>query len=245
MAKFCTFRLKTKDIGRKQLHYHIEAVEFQLSYMVFNLHDDYLAFFNQFINNSLKIIDKQYTNMHYSFIPEYLESNQRRLDDRVYLYDQIPEASNQFIIAKYFSSKSNWQQPLFLSNRQTRHKIYIKAFRARKINLILSLQFSPQNAQTNDKIFSYMKSIGMILGTINEAQIELNEFYSEEIYGTREDVVAVIKAEYLTRFKQNLMSILGSSGIIGNPIKFASCVKKGFVDLYRKPKVKLDNGEGG
>jgi vacuolar protein sorting-associated protein 13A/C len=85
------------------------------------------------------------------------------------------------------------------------------------------------------------------LNTIEKAPIKINALELCDVVGTSNDILYLLKDRYMVQLKGNILSILGSSSLIGNPIQLVNNVSSGVKDFFYKPIEGLVEGplEGG
>jgi hypothetical protein len=63
----------------------------------------------------------------------------------------------------------------------------------------VTLVFSPKNKATIDDKLGYFKRVGLLLGSIKDAPLEMEEICMKEISGNRKDVSEIFKQQLMER----------------------------------------------
>jgi vacuolar protein sorting-associated protein 13A/C len=92
-----------------------------------------------------------------------------------------------------------------------------------------------------------LKSLGFTIPTLTAAPMTLNALEISNIYGTTGTVMSLLTEHYTSNIKSNLLKLLGSSDLIGNPTDFITTLGTGAKSFYYEPKQGFMKGpvEGG
>jgi len=92
-----------------------------------------------------------------------------------------------------------------------------------------------------------LKNLGFTIPTLTAAPVTLNALEINNIYGTSGTVISLLQYHYTSNIKSNLLKLLGSSDLIGNPTDFVSTMGTGMKSFYYEPKQGFMKGpiEGG
>jgi hypothetical protein len=68
------------------------------------------------------------------------------------------------------------------------------------------------------KFFQIIKRFGLSLGILENAPITLNALLMDNMFGTTDEISFILKQQYINRAKENIFTIIGSAGLLGNPV---------------------------
>lgn len=113
--------------------------------------------------------------------------------------------------------------------------IYIEKLAIQPI--IISVTFKNLQFENTDAfIFALLKnSLGKALANFDKAPIKLRGIEIRSVYGTKDQVFGTLIERYKELAKETMMSVVFSSNILGNPVKFFDRISNGFNDLVDKP----------
>ena len=116
-------------------------------------------------------------------------------------------------------------------------KVYIKDYIGSPLKVIVSLvkHGCGNTLSTDSSILRSLSSLGLSLSTFDSAPITVNSLIVKNIFGDSDEVFNQLKSYYLTSLKQNALSFIGASSLIGNPIKFINTLGTGFEEFYYEP----------
>lgn len=77
--------------------------------------------------------------------------------------------------------------------------------------------------------------MGKALANFDKAPIKLRGIEIRSVYGTKDQVFGTLIERYKELAKETMMSVVFSSNILGNPVKFFDRISNGFNDLVDKP----------
>ena len=137
----------------------------------------------------------------------------------------------------YMVNEEKWEK---LDLKQATTNIYIKYFEATEINLDVSFiaRFRSDIKFTNDQIVrnhNFFQSIGLALSTIENAPVRIKKLELQNVYGSQKDIGYVFSDYYSASLKKNLVTIIGSTEILGNPVNLVKTVGTGLNDFVNEP----------
>ena len=91
---------------------------------------------------------------------------------------------------------------------------------------------------------STMNWWGVALINIDEAPVFIKPFVEVQLFGQDEDIYSVITTHYKDALRKNLLNLIGSSEILGNPTKFIKKISNGMADFKNKPFDYYHQSEG-
>lgn len=118
--------------------------------------------------------------------------------------------------------------------------IYIKYFEATDINIDVSfiarfsndIRFTNDQKQQNQNLFA---SIGLALSTIENAPIKIRKMQLRNVAGFQNDIHYLFSEYYSNSLKKNFVLIIGSTGILGNPVGVVKALQSGVHDFVHQP----------
>ena len=133
--------------------------------------------------------------------------------------------------------EEKWEK---INLREKATSIYIKSLEATELNLDVSfiarfrtdIQFTSDQAIRNHNFF---QSIGLALSTIENAPIKIRRLQLKNVLGSQKDISYLFSDYYSSSLKKNLVTIIGSTEILGNPVNFARTVGNGLHDFVHEP----------
>ena len=81
-------------------------------------------------------------------------------------------------------------------------------------------------------IVDLLSSLGLSFVTISGAPFELNALEIENIYGSQTVVTSLLKNHYMSNIKSNILKLVGSSDLIGNPTDLVSSIGTGVNEFF-------------
>ena len=147
------------------------------------------------------------------------------------LYDHMVVSQESKISQRQISKIPDWKNEEIVVSKQ---QIYIKYYNSSPLFLKISF-YSTMKIESDTGFNNTLKRFGLALNTIEGAPIKINALELRDVVGTLNDIVYILKDRYMIRLKRNLLSILGASSLIGNPIQLANNVSSGIKDFFYKP----------
>ena len=112
-----------------------------------------------------------------------------------------------------------------------------------KINLTFRLDLSNLNISHLPKIISrIIASLGSSLVRISDSPIKYSEKIIQNIYLEFNEISNIILKSFIKETKLQIYKILGSSDIIGNPVKLVEKIGTGFFEFVNEPRKGLLKG---
>jgi hypothetical protein len=106
-----------------------------------------------------------------------------------------------------------------------------------KINLTIRLNLSELYTSGFPKIFTrVLGSIGNSLARFTDIPLVFTEKGFENIYISLHDILWIIIEEYKHKGTKQILKIIGSSDLIGNPVKLLDGIGTGFYELVNEPR---------
>ena len=90
---------------------------------------------------------------------------------------------------------------------------------------------SDQNIQNKN----FFQSIGLALSTIENAPIRIKKMQLRNVSGSQKDINYMFSDYYSSSIKRNFVLIIGSTGILGNPVSMLKTVGTGVHDFVHQP----------
>ena len=81
--------------------------------------------------------------------------------------------------------------------------------------------------------------------SISDANLELNELVIIEGFFSQQQLIRSLMTHYMTQGKREVLKVLGSSDMLGNPVGLFNKIGVGFVELRREPAVGMRQGTSG
>lgn len=76
-----------------------------------------------------------------------------------------------------------------------------------------------------------MNSSGLAIMNIDEAPIKLSNFQKREIFGFYQDFMNIINDHYRHGIQSNLIRLVGSTEVLGNPTKLVKTIGRGVSEI--------------
>ena len=121
--------------------------------------------------------------------------------------------------------------------------IYIEKYVGHPILMIISvfkasgdskIKKEKQNSK-GAEIFDRLGGLGLNLTSINEAPLSLNALEIDNVYGPYNIVQEQLVGHYTSNIKSNVVKLLGSSDLIGNPVNFVNTLGTGAKEFFHEP----------
>jgi len=118
--------------------------------------------------------------------------------------------------------------------------IYIKSFEATELNLDVSFiaRLRTNVRFTSDQVIrnhNFFQSIGLALSTIENAPIKIRKLELKNVFGSQKDIGYLLSDYYSSSIKKNMVTIIGSTEILGNPVNFVRTIGNGLHDFVHEP----------
>ncbi len=91
-----------------------------------------------------------------------------------------------------------------------------------------------QGGGTQMAVALVRRSLGALVVDIENARVSLEGLSQRNVSADSSGLVSLALAHYGGQASQNIMRILGSSSVLGNPAQLVKGVASGFEDIYRK-----------
>ena len=112
-----------------------------------------------------------------------------------------------------------------------------------KINLTFRLELSRIHISYMPKIISRLiGSLGSSLVRISDSSIKFSEKIIENIYMGTSDITKIIMKQYINESIFQILKILGSFDLIGNPVQLIEKIGTGFFEFVNEPRKGLLKG---
>ena len=85
-------------------------------------------------------------------------------------------------------------------------------------------------------IVDLLSSLGLSFTNISNAPITLNALVIENVYGSQNVVSGLLLNHYLSNIKTNVLKLVGSTDLLGNPTDFVNTLGTGVHEFYYAPK---------
>ena len=124
--------------------------------------------------------------------------------------------------------------------------MYIKSYKGSPMCLELSL-FKQTGTGEDDaakrksqssiggKVLQNVANMGIKLTSLNNAPIKLDALEIANVYGTSTDINSQLTAHYYGNIQANIMRVLASSDLIGNPYNLVDNLGSGMKKFYYEP----------
>jgi vacuolar protein sorting-associated protein 13A/C len=101
---------------------------------------------------------------------------------------------------------------------------------------MVNVSFKNMQFGNSTFVFNFLKkALGKALASFDRAPLKLKGIELSHTYGTKTNVVGILKQRYKAVTVDTIMGIILSSNFIGNPTKLFNKVSSGFNDLIDKP----------
>lgn len=78
--------------------------------------------------------------------------------------------------------------------------------------------------------------MGIQLTSLNNAPIKLDALEIKNVYGTQTDITSQLTAHYYTNIQGNILRVLASSDLMGNPYNLVNSLGTGVKKFYYEPR---------
>lgn len=85
-------------------------------------------------------------------------------------------------------------------------------------------------------IIDLLGNLGLQFASISGAPFKLNALEIENIYGSQTVVSSLLTEHYTSNIKSNVLKLVGSSDLIGNPTDLVSSIGTGVNEFWYAPK---------
>ena len=201
---------------------YFKKMEFLIQKIILEWDDELVLILAYFVNLNMEILNTTFTGISEIFV------NSSHTSD---LYDHMVVSSESKISQRQISRIPDWKNEEVVISKQ---QIYIKYYNSSPLFLKISF-YSTMKIESDTGFNNFLKRFGLALNTIEGAPIKINALELRDVVGTLNDIVYILKDRYMIRLKRNLLSILGASSLIGNPIQLANNVSSGIKDFFYKP----------
>lgn len=82
-------------------------------------------------------------------------------------------------------------------------------------------------------------------GSIQDANIQLNELVWLEGFFSQTRLVANLRSHYNDQGRRQILKVVGSSNMLGNPVGMFNKIGVGFIELRREPRIGMRQGTAG
>ena len=120
--------------------------------------------------------------------------------------------------------------------------VYIEKYKGSPLMIEVSI-FKQTRTQEQTKeerksggIGDLLGNLGLQFANISGAPIQLNALEIENVYGTQSVVKGLLSEHYNSNLKTNILKLVGSTDIIGNPTVFVKTLGTGAKQFYYAPK---------
>jgi len=202
---------------------YFKKIEFLIQKVVVRCDDELVLNFVYFSDLVMNILKTSFTGMNEIFVKESQIKNSYSSASIDYSHGEVSK--------NLITTIPDWKtEKLVLS----KYQIYIKYYSSSPLFIKISF-YSTMKLESNKGFNNFLKNFGLALNTIEGAPIKINALELRELVGTLNDIGYILKDRYMVRLKRNLLSILGASSLIGNPIQLVNNVSTGVKDFFYKP----------
>jgi len=131
----------------------------------------------------------------------------------------------------------SWRSNLITDAANT---VYIEHFKGSPLCIEISIfkQTRVNNGGKKDKnaIFDLLSSLGLSFTNITGAPMTLNALEIENVYGSQAVVKELLINHYSSNIKSNVLKLIGSTDLFGNPTDFVNTLGTGARQFYYAPK---------
>lgn len=148
---------------------------------------------------------------------------------------------NNFSFANQLTAEAfkeeKWEK---VNLKEKNTSIYIKSFEATELNIDVSFiaRFRSNVKFTSDQIVrnhNFFQSIGLALSTIENAPIRIKKLQLKNVFGSQNDIGYLFSDYYSSSIKKNVILIIGSTGVLGNPVNLMRTIGTGVHDFVHEP----------
>ena len=213
---------------------YFKKIEFLIQKMILQCDDELVLNILYFGDVIIKNLNTTFIGINDIFVIEH----DPRYSDRSAISDMTFD-----IIKGQIMRTPDWKTMEMLSSNK---QIYIKSYSSSPLYLKISF-YSTMKIESDASFNGIIKRFGLALNTIEGAPIKINALELKDVVGTSNDIIYILHQRYMMMLRRNILSILGASSLIGNPIQLVNSFGSGVKDFFYKPIEGLVEGpiEGG
>jgi vacuolar protein sorting-associated protein 13A/C len=134
--------------------------------------------------------------------------------------------------------QNDYQRNILKKGITSLKKVYIERFHCSPLLMRISLvkhgKFE-QSAMTDGAFYKTITNLGLSITSLENAPLRVNAFEIQQVYGDKSEITEQFKGYYKQQIKRNVLSFVGASNLLGNPVGFMDQVGTGFKDFYYQP----------
>ncbi|CAK73031.1 unnamed protein product (macronuclear) [Paramecium tetraurelia] len=121
------------------------------------------------------------------------------------------------------------------NGRSQRLTTYINKIEIYPLNFNLTFYSSAKTNLQYNMLMQILKTIGIVIGNIDEAPLILGGIFLENSFDTSHAILTKLATHYKDMLFNLILKLIGSIEIFGNPVGLVKHVAKGVYDLFDKP----------
>ena len=134
--------------------------------------------------------------------------------------------------------QNDYQRTILKKGITSLKKVYIERFHCSPLQVRISLvklgKFE-QSSMTDGAFYKEIANLGLSLTSLENAPLRVNALEIQQVYGDKSEITEQFKSYYKQQIKRNVLSFVGASNLLGNPVGFMDQVGIGFREFYYQP----------
>ncbi|CAD8061213.1 unnamed protein product [Paramecium primaurelia] len=144
------------------------------------------------------------------------------------------KVQNKYGVGSYgIQNKIEWQELKIELNDQ--QATYINKIEIYPLNFNLTFYSSAKTNLQYNMLMQILKTIGIVIGNIDEAPLILAGIFLENSFDTSNAILTKLSTHYKDMLFNLILKLIGSIEIFGNPVGLVKHFAKGVYDLFDKP----------
>ena len=207
---------------------YFKKIEFLIQKIIILVDDELMMNIVYFSNTVMDTLNTSFTGVNEIFV-EYIENEEETINHSI---TGNTNKNDKTKISQHLINKvPDWKTEDLVNSE---YQMYIKQYNSSPLDLKISF-YSTMKVEGDKGFNNFLRRFGLALNTIEGAPIKLNALEMRDVVGNLNDIMYILKDQYMSRLKKNLFRVLGASSLIGNPIQLVNNVSSGFKDFFYKP----------
>eukprot|EP01028_Stygiella_incarcerata_P000862 TRINITY_DN1135_c0_g1_i6.p1 TRINITY_DN1135_c0_g1~~TRINITY_DN1135_c0_g1_i6.p1 ORF type:complete len:2894 (+),score=752.90 TRINITY_DN1135_c0_g1_i6:116-8797(+) len=157
--------------------------------------------------------------------------------------DRIAEAANALTV-ETSPEKSSWPAEWEMKhidtsswNEKAKKFVYFKMLHLNSIRTLVTykLVLSQKLQHTRNPIEKFIRKVGFTVMNVSDAPLKFNVLLLENVFETSQGILDLLKARYESDAKHQVVKLIGSADMIGNPVGLFRGLGTGVMDFFQEP----------
>ena len=111
-----------------------------------------------------------------------------------------------------------------------------------RLSLLSQAGEEVENSDTLGNKLAFLSSYGLTFLTISDADIALDAISYTNYFGPQDDIRNAVMTSYISEMKGNVMRLVASSDLLGNPRRYKRTTEEGWKQFKMKPREGFNKG---